>query len=216
MPQIGKEEDKISSSELFSRPSLPCLQIYLQNHRSWCPTTFSANMSYIQSMLFPKMIRIIDFMAITQKVTQHCKLSAKKILLISKTCSESSSDFFAPFISEIALKRIVHRLSNIFLSQAISYSIALFWSDNSVMAIKVTGLQNFLIFPCETCKRTNLPLLKWFFKWLNHLNWSQFNRSSFWESEFMKSLVEPIKRLCKLPAGYLYLRNPEIRDWRKW
>ena len=32
----------------------------------------------------------------------------------------------------------------------------------------------------------------------------------------MKSLVEPIKRLCKLPAGYLYLRNPEIRDWRKW
>ena len=173
-------------------------------------------MSYIQSMLFPKMIRIIDFMAITQKVTQHCKLSAKKILLISKTCSESSSDFFAPFISEIALKRIVHRLSNIFLSQAISYSIALFWSDNSVMAIKVTGLQNFLIFPCETCKRTNLPLLKWFFKWLNHLNWSQFNRSSFWESEFMKSLVEPIKRLCKLPAGYLYLRNPEIRDWRKW
>ena len=142
----------LSSSELFSRPNLPCLQIYLQNHRSWCPTTFSANMSYIQSMLFPKMIRIIDFMAITQKVTQHCKLSAKKILLISKTCSESSSDFFAPFISEIALKRIVHRLSNIFLSQAISYSIALFWSDNSVMAIKVTGLQNLLIFPCETCK----------------------------------------------------------------
>ena len=27
-----------------------------------------------------------------------------------------------------------------------------FWSDNSGMAIKVSGLQNFLIFPCETCK----------------------------------------------------------------
>ena len=39
-----------------------------------------------------------------------------------------------------------------FLSQAICNSIPFFWSDNSVMAIKVTGLQNLLIFPCETCK----------------------------------------------------------------
>ena len=39
-----------------------------------------------------------------------------------------------------------------FLSQAICNSIPFFWSDNSVMAIKVTGLQNLLIFPCETLK----------------------------------------------------------------
>ena len=135
------------------------LQISLQNHRSCCPKTFSAYMSCIQSMLFPKKndedYWLYGYHA---KVTQHCKLSAKKILLISKTCSESSSDFFAPFISEIALKRIVHRLSNIFLSQAISYSIALFWSDNTVMAIKVSGLQNFLIFPCQTCKNYSSSL----------------------------------------------------------
>ena len=102
----------------FAKVPLNCLPdkfaISLQNHRSCCPTTFSADMSCIQSMLFPKKndedYWLYGYHA---KVTQHCKLSAKKILLISKTCSESSSDFFAPFISEIALKRIVHRLSNI-------------------------------------------------------------------------------------------------------
>ena len=68
---------------------------------------------------------------LSRKSDAALQIICQKILLISKTCSESSSDFFAPFISEIALKRIVHRLSNIFLSQTICNSIALFWGDNS-------------------------------------------------------------------------------------
>ena len=79
------------------------------------------------------MIKGLLTLRLSRKSDAALQIICQKILLISKTCSESSSDFFAPFISEIALKRIVHRLSNIFLSQAICNSIALFWGDNSGM-----------------------------------------------------------------------------------
>ena len=134
-------------------------------------------------------------MAITQKVTQHCKLSARRSCWYPRRAQNQV---------QISSLRSFQKLR--WRELCTAYQIS-FWAKQYVTALHSSGVTIVIwlsrsvgsriswFFPARRV-RTILPL----FKWLNHLNWSQFNRISFWESEFMKSLVEPIIRWCKLPV----------------
>ena len=134
-------------------------------------------------------------MAITQKVTQHCKLSARRSCWYPRRAQNQV---------QISSLRSFQKLR--WRELCTAYQIS-FWAKQYVTALHSFGVTIVVwlsrsvgsriswFFPARRV-RTILPL----FKWLNHLNWSQFNRISFWESEFMKSLVEPIKRWYELPV----------------
>ena len=134
-------------------------------------------------------------MAITQKVTQHCKLSARRSCWYPRRAQNQ-----VQISSLLSFQKLRWR------ELCTAYQIS-FWAKQYVTALHSFGVTIVLwlsrslgsgiswFFPSRRV-RTILPL----FKWLNHLNWSQFNRISFWASEFMKSLVEPIIRWCKLPV----------------